>query len=57
MKAKDPVLYAVPIGFVDEADRQADHYGRDSLGAKGNQLAVSLPLQRMENWFAAHPEA
>ncbi|MFE4720626.1 hypothetical protein ACFRLW_30250 [Streptomyces sp. NPDC056728] len=56
MKAKDPALYAVPIGFVDEAERQADHFGRDNLGAKGNSLAVTLPLQRMTSWFAEHPE-
>lgn len=56
MQAKDPSLYAVPIGYVDEAERQADHYGRDSLGAKGNSLAVSLPLQRMVGWFREHPE-
>lgn len=56
MRAKDPSLYAVPIGYVDEADRQADHYGRDNLGAKGNSLAVSLPLQQMVAWFREHPE-
>lgn len=56
MKAKDPSLYAVPIGFVDQADRQADHFGRDSLGAKGNAAAVSAPLQRMVAWFREHPE-
>ena len=57
MQAKDPSVYAEPIGYVDEAERQADHYGRDNLGAKGNSLAVSLPLQRMVAWFGAHPEA
>ena len=57
MKAKDPGLYAEPIGFVNQAEAQADHYGRDNLGAKGNSLAVSLPLQRMVGWFRAHPEA
>lgn len=56
MKAEDPVLYREPIGDVDEAVRQADHYGRDSLGAKRNMLAVSLPLQRMVAWFREHPE-
>jgi hypothetical protein len=57
MEAKDAAAYAEPIGFVDLADRQADHYGRDNLGAKGNMLAVSLPLQRMVAWFREHPEA
>lgn len=57
MKAKDPAVYAEPIGYVDEAERQADHFGRDNLGAKGNSLAVSLPLQRMVAWFREHPEA
>ncbi|MFF7969123.1 hypothetical protein ACFZC3_27685 [Streptomyces sp. NPDC007903] len=56
MQAKDPTSYAEPIGYVDEAERQADHYGRDNLGAKGNSLAVSLPLQRMVAWFREHPE-
>ncbi|WP_416519994.1 hypothetical protein [Streptomyces achromogenes] len=56
MQEKDPALYAVPIGYVDQAERQADHYGRDNLGAKGNSLAVSLPLQRMVAWFREHPE-
>lgn len=56
MQAKDPGVYAVPIGYVDQAERQADHYGRDSLGAKGNMLAVSLPLQRMVAWFREHPQ-
>ena len=57
MKAKDPSTYAEPIGFVDQADAQADHFGRDSLGAKGNMLAVAAPLQRMVGWFREHPEA
>jgi hypothetical protein len=56
MQEKDPGLYAVPIGYVDQAEEQADHYGRDNLGAKGNSLAVSLPLQRMVAWFREHPE-
>lgn len=56
MQAKDASLYAVPIGYVDEADRQADHYGRDNLAARGNMLAVSTPLQRMVAWFREHPE-
>jgi hypothetical protein len=56
MQAKDPTVYAVPIGYVNEAERQADHFGRDNLGAKGNSLAVSLPLQRMVAWFREHPE-
>lgn len=56
MRAKDPSLYAEPIGYVDEADRQADHYGRDNLAARGNMLAVSVPLQRMVAWFREHPE-
>lgn len=55
MQAKDADAYAVPIGYVDQAEAQADHYGRDSLGAKGNMLAVSLPLQRMVAWFREHP--
>ena len=57
MKAKDPTLYAEPIRFVDLADAQADHFGRDNLGAKGNMLAVAAPLQRMVGWFREHPEA
>jgi hypothetical protein len=57
MQAKDPGVYAEPIGYVDQAEQQADHFGRDSLGAKGNMLAVSLPLQRMVAWFRSHPEA
>ncbi|MFE1451994.1 hypothetical protein [Streptomyces olivaceoviridis] len=57
MQAKDPSLYAEPIGYVDQAEEQADHFGRDNLGAKGNSLAVSLPLQRMVAWFRQHPEA
>ncbi|QLJ06726.1 hypothetical protein HZZ00_37465 (plasmid) [Streptomyces sp. NEAU-sy36] len=56
MQVKDASLYAVPIGYVDEADRQADHYGRENLSARGNMLAVSLPLQRMVAWFREHPE-
>ncbi|MCX4885877.1 hypothetical protein [Streptomyces sp. NBC_00847] len=56
MHAKDPTAYAEPIGYVDQAERQADHFGRDSLGARGNMLAVSLPLQRMVVWFREHPE-
>lgn len=56
MQAKDAALYAVPIGYVDEADRQADHYGRDNLAARGNMLVVSTPLQLMVAWFREHPE-
>lgn len=56
MKAADPTVYAEPIGYVDLADAQADHYGRDNLAGKGNMLAVGLPLQRMVAWFREHPE-
>ncbi|MFH8939507.1 hypothetical protein [Streptomyces griseosporeus] len=56
MRAKDPSLYAVPIGLVDEAERRADHYGRDNLGARGNMVAVMQPLQGMASWFGEHPE-
>jgi hypothetical protein len=56
MEAKDRQTYAEPIGDVKEAERQADHFGRDNLGAKGNSLAVSMPLQRMVAWFREHPE-
>jgi hypothetical protein len=57
MKAADPTVYAEPIGYVDLADAQADHYGRDNLAGKGNMLAVGLPLQRMVAWFRTHPDA
>jgi hypothetical protein len=56
MQAKNPSLYAVPIGLVDEAERRADHYGRDSLGARGNMAAVMQPLTEMTAWFGEHPE-
>lgn len=56
MRAKDPSLYAVPIGYVDEAVRQADDFGRDNLAARGNMLAVATPIQRMVAWFREHPE-
>ena len=56
MQAKNPSLYAVPIGLVDEAERRADHYGRDNLAARGNMFAVSQPLQQMTDWFREHPE-
>ncbi|MGW1409494.1 hypothetical protein [Streptomyces sp. NPDC002403] len=57
MKAKDPAKYGEPIGFVDLAEKRADHYGRDNLGAKGNSFAVSQPLQQMVAWFREHPAA
>lgn len=56
MRAKNPSLYAVPIGLVDEAERRADHYGRDNLGARGNMAAVMQPLTQMTDWFGVHPE-
>lgn len=56
MQAKDPTLYAVPIGYIDLAEERADHYGRDNLGAKGNSFAVSQPLTQMAAWFREHPE-
>ncbi|MCF0086575.1 MULTISPECIES: hypothetical protein [unclassified Streptomyces] len=56
MEAKARDLYAVPIGLVEEADRQADHFGRDNLAARGNMAAVSGPLQAMVRWFREHPE-
>ncbi|MFE9491386.1 hypothetical protein ACFYNF_33950 [Streptomyces sp. NPDC006641] len=57
MKAKGPSKYEEPIGFVDLAEKRADHYGRDNLGAKGNSFAVSQPLQQMVAWFREHPAA
>lgn len=57
MKAEDPVKFAEPIGFVDLAEKRAEHYGMDNLGAKGNSFAVSQPLQKMVAWFREHPEA
>ncbi|MGV9891723.1 hypothetical protein [Streptomyces sp. NPDC003395] len=56
MQAKNPSLYAVPIGLVDEAERRADHYGRDNLGARGNMAMTLQPLQQMESWFGEHSE-
>ncbi|MCX5001003.1 hypothetical protein [Streptomyces longwoodensis] len=56
MQAKNPTLYAVPIGLVDEANRRADHFGRDNLSAKGNMALVRQPLLQMERWFGEHPE-
>lgn len=55
MEAADASAYAEPIGDVREAEAQADHFGRDNLGAKGNMLAVAVPLQRMVAWFREHP--
>ncbi|MFF8422941.1 hypothetical protein [Streptomyces sp. NPDC015680] len=57
MKAMGPSKYEEPIGFVDLAEKRADHYGRDNLGAKGNSFAVSQPLQQMVAWFREHPAA
>ncbi|WP_148841410.1 hypothetical protein [Streptomyces sp. sk2.1] len=57
MKAEDPVKFGEPIGFVDLAEKRAEHYGMDNLGAKGNSFAVSQPLQQMVAWFREHPEA
>jgi hypothetical protein len=57
MKAADATVYAEPIGYVGQADAQADHYGRDNLAGRGNMLAVGLPLQRMVAWFRSHPGA
>ncbi|MFE7329411.1 hypothetical protein ACFU8W_31410 [Streptomyces sp. NPDC057565] len=54
MEEKDPSLYAVPIGYVAQAERQANHYGRDTIGV--NMLPVSMPLQRTVAWFREHPE-
>ncbi|WP_146608133.1 hypothetical protein [Streptomyces sp. NTH33] len=54
MEAKDPSLYAVPIGYVAQAEREADRYGRDTIGV--NMLPVSAPIQRMVAWFREHPE-
>ncbi|MCX4792505.1 hypothetical protein OG369_42785 [Streptomyces sp. NBC_01221] len=55
MKAEDPARFEEPIGFVNRAEKQADYYGRDNLGAKGNSFAVSWPLQQMVSWFREHP--
>lgn len=55
MVAKDPAVYAEPIGMVTLAGERADHYGRDNLGAKGNSFAVAQPLQEMVAWFREHP--
>ncbi|MFC8008702.1 hypothetical protein [Streptomyces cinereoruber] len=56
MLAKDPQLYAEPIGYINLAEERADHYGRDNLGAKGNSFAVNQPLTQMIAWFREHPE-
>ncbi|MFC8207952.1 hypothetical protein [[Kitasatospora] papulosa] len=55
MRAEDATRFAEPIGFVDLAEKRAEHYGLDNLGAKGNSLAVSQPLQQMVAWFREHP--
>ncbi|MEU6054218.1 hypothetical protein ABZ829_27830 [Streptomyces xanthochromogenes] len=55
MKATDPAAYAEPIRLQNAAEQQADHFGRDSLGAKGNYAAVDAPLRQMANWFGEHP--
>jgi len=57
MRAEDATKFAEPIGFVDLAEKRAEHYGLDNLGAKGNSLAVSQPLQQMVAWFREHPGA
>ncbi|MFJ9683599.1 hypothetical protein ACIRP2_37045 [Streptomyces sp. NPDC101194] len=57
MKAEDPTKYQEPIGFVNLAEKRAEHYGMDNLGAKGNSFAVSQPLQQMVAWFREHPGA
>jgi hypothetical protein len=55
MTGTDPAAYAVPIRLQKAAEQQADRYGRDSLGAKGNYAAVDAPLREMAGWFGEHP--
>jgi hypothetical protein len=56
MKGTDPQGYAEPIRLQAAAEAQADRFGRDSLGAKGNYAAVDAPLREMADWFGEHPE-
>jgi hypothetical protein len=54
MQAADPTRYAVPIEAAERADRVADQYGRDNLGAVGNMQAVMGPVQEVVSWYATH---
>ena len=54
MQAEDPAKYAEPIADVEKAERLADHYGRDNLAARGNMMAVSVPIQDAVRWLSTN---
>lgn len=51
--AEDPARWAPAIHDIERAERQADIYGRDNLGAKGNALAVTIPMERAVSYVAS----
>jgi len=54
MKVADPARYAEPIQAAERADRLADQFGRDNLGAAGNMRQVMGPIQDVVSWYATH---
>jgi hypothetical protein len=54
MVAADPARYAVPIAEAERADRVAQQYGADNLGAAGNMQAVMQPIQAVVSWYASN---
>lgn len=54
MQAADPARYAEPIADADRADRIAQQYGLDNLGALGNMAAVMQPIQAAVTWYATN---
>lgn len=54
MKTADPKKYATPIADAERADRLADQFGHDQLGAAGNMQQIMGPIQSVVRWYATH---
>jgi hypothetical protein len=51
MAAEDKTKYAEPVRMIRRAERLADHYGPEGMGAKGAYAAVQQPLEQATTWL------
>lgn len=54
LKVADPAKFAEPIADAERADRLADQFGHDQLGAAGNMQQLMGPIQSVVRWYATN---